>query len=116
MTRLRLADLAAPLQVGDTVDFTLIAPGGRRGRRIGTILCLVLNAGAEYDLMIHPSETASDDLRDEINFMLANCDLSLDEIRDGAVYVLRNCQREELKLRSRDVRLPGYPSASSVYR
>lgn len=79
---------------GDTVDLALDAPGSGAGRSVaGTLRCIILNAGSEYDLMIHPAEDHG-----EVDWVLSECDLTLEGLREGPVYVLRNCQHEQLSL------------------
>jgi hypothetical protein len=95
--RARRAAAGATARVGDTVDVTIFEPGGAVPREAGRIRGIVLNAGAEYDVIIHPAEDTED-----VAHTLFLCDMSLDDVREGPVHVLRNCQPEWLTLVRRE--------------
>lgn len=76
---------------GDRVVVTLTEPGGATARPVGFVHGIVLNAGAEFDVIVSPGEDTED-----LEHTLFLCDLSLEDVREGPVYVLRNCQPEQL--------------------
>lgn len=77
---------------GAKVRYRVYGPGARNERALGTLRCIVLNAGIEYDLVIDPLEEGELAVT-----LLRQCDMTLAEIHlPGVGYVLRNCQPEHV--------------------
>lgn len=86
---------------GNEVDVILTRCGGAAGREVGRIHGIVLNAGGEYDVLLHPAEDV-----EEVAWILEEegSGLTLEDLREGPVYVLRNCQLEMLVRHGQDYR------------
>jgi hypothetical protein len=83
-------------QPGERVALDIVRSGD--DRVVGDVGCFVLNAGAEYDLIISPGEYADDDERECLNGLFVEAaDLDLEDFREGPVYVLRNMQEHHIR-------------------
>lgn len=82
---------------GERVVLSIFSFGGADRRQLGDVACFVLNAGAEYDLILSPSEYVDEVERECLEGMLAASGLDdIEDLREGPVYVLRNMQEEDI--------------------
>lgn len=87
---------------GDIVDVAIQRAGRANEPTVGTLRCVVVNVGGEYDVrLLDPSEVEAA----EGVFEAAGGDVAVEDLRETVggvdVYLLRNCQPEQLVLVSR---------------